>query len=489
MSAQQSIKAKDRDYLLANPAVFVPLLQRNARGWMTIFLILTDVSGLIIATGISFLLQRFVMHDSPNPEVLRELLILPIAYAIISYAGGLYPAFGLNSVEELRRQTVATCLVFLSLIGLTFITKSSFVYSRFLFLSCWSFSLILLPLNRALLRAILPHFSNWGEQVVLIGPQASAGDIAGYLNQNRWIGLKPMAIFDNIHGKVNNSEIPVMSMSRLRSFCQNKRIDSAVLIAPTSDSFFKSQDGMDDLFRRIVNIPVFAEKQWLSGMSVMEYGDLIGFEIKHNLLDRWSQAYKRGIDIALSLLGMVILSPVFLIIALLILLDSPGRIFYRQTRIGKDGKLFVMVKFRTMQINAGEVLRRYLDAHPVQKSEWEQFQKLKNDPRITNFGKFMRRFSLDELPQLWNVLKGEMSLVGPRPILPDQFSRYGKSYNFYKRVYPGITGLWQISGRATTSFERRIELDNDYVSTWSLWLDILIIAKTFWVVLMQKGAY
>ncbi|MHC1784980.1 MAG: undecaprenyl-phosphate galactose phosphotransferase WbaP [Anaerolineaceae bacterium] len=489
MGAQETVKTKKQDTIFSTPTAFVPLLQRNARGWMTLFLILTDLAGLFATIALSFVIQKFVLLSSPNPEIYRELLILPLVFVIITYTSGLYPALGLNSVEELRRQTMSTSLVFLSLIGLTFITKSSLVYSRFLFFSCWTILLVVLPLNRALLRSLLPHFSNWGEPVAIIGPYENAVDIAGYLKLNRWIGLRSAAIFDDSPQKSIRGETPLMPLKDLRDFCILKKIDSAVVISSSPELLFKSQGSYDDLFKRVVFIPLSADRPWLSGISVMEYGDLVGFEIKHNLLDKWSQAYKRVIDLVISLVGLIILTPTFLIIALILKLDSPGRIFYRQTRLGKNDRKFVMVKFRTMQINADQVLRNYLSLNPLQHKEWDQYQKLRNDPRITRFGRLLRRFSIDEFPQLWNVLKGEMSLVGPRPIVPEQFDLYGKSYSLYKKVNPGITGLWQISGRASTSFCRRVELDNTYVTNWSIWLDILILVKSFWVVVKQKGAF
>jgi Undecaprenyl-phosphate galactose phosphotransferase WbaP len=489
MSAQQTVHAKHQEYLFSSPAVFVPLLQRNARAWMTLFLVLIDLSGLFITVALSFLFQRYFLFSSPNSLVIQELLFLPLVFVAITSATGLYPAFGLNSVEELRRQTIATTLVFLSLISLTFITKSSMEYSRFLFLSCWTMSLVALPINRALLRTLLPHFSNWGEPIALIGSFEKAKEIAGYLRSNSWIGLKPVAIFDNGGKRSHSGEMPIHPLENLRTVCLYKKIDSAIIIDSSAEILFGPHESFDDLFKRVVFVPISAQRQWLSGISVMEYGDLVGFEIKHNLLDRWSQAYKRVIDICVSSVGLVLLSPLLLLFSLIIWLDSPGRIFYRQTRLGKDDRKFVMIKFRTMQINADQVLRNFLELNPDRKIEWEQYQKLKNDPRITAFGRFMRRFSMDELPQLWNVLKGEMSLVGPRPIVPDQYKRYGKPYSFYKKVNPGITGLWQISGRNDTAFSRRVQLDIDYVSNWSTWLDILILVKTIWVVLRQKGAY
>jgi lipopolysaccharide/colanic/teichoic acid biosynthesis glycosyltransferase len=146
------------------------------------------------------------------------------------------------------------------------------------------------------------------------------------------------------------------------------------------------------------------------------------------------------------------------------------------------------LKFRTMHLNADDVLRNYLEIDPELKQEWLLYQKLKNDPRITRVGKLLRRFSIDELPQLWNVLKGEMSLVGPRPIMINQTGLYGHRLDHYKRVTPGMTGIWQVSGRNRLPFEKRTEFDVQYVMNWSVWLDIYLMARTAWMVIQQDGA-
>jgi Undecaprenyl-phosphate galactose phosphotransferase WbaP len=198
---------------------------------------------------------------------------------------------------------------------------------------------------------------------------------------------------------------------------------------------------------------------------------------------------KRFIDIVLSAFGLIFLLPFFGLMALMIALDSPGSVFYRQPRLGRNGETFDVIKFRTMYQNADQILEEKLRLNPGLRNEWDYYQKLKKDPRVTRVGRVLRRFSLDELPQLWNVLKGEMSLVGPRPITTDQRELYGKSYKEYVRVSPGMTGLWQISGRNHTTFARRAELDSEYVQCWSIGLDFYILFKTIEIVFWQQGAF
>jgi len=196
------------------------------------------------------------------------------------------------------------------------------------------------------------------------------------------------------------------------------------------------------------------------------------------------------VDLVASSLALLLLSPFLGLIAALIKLDTGGRIFYRQVRVGRDGRPFLLVKFRTMhQDRADQILKEALKNDPALRQEWDTFQKLKDDPRVTRVGKILRRFSLDELPQLWNIRRGEMSLVGPRPIMLNQRKLYGDLIREYIRVTPGVTGLWQVSGRNETTFARRAELDIEYIERWSPWLDIYIMLKTLKVVLGRDGAY
>jgi exopolysaccharide production protein ExoY len=198
------------------------------------------------------------------------------------------------------------------------------------------------------------------------------------------------------------------------------------------------------------------------------------------------KAIKRAVDIAGALTFFVVCGPLYFIVALAIWLSGSGPIHYRQTRLGKDGTPFHVYKFRSMVANADQVLEEFLAKDPVARAEWDTFQKLNDDPRIIPIGKFIRRFSLDELPQFWNVLRGDMSLIGPRPCMERQRSLYGSAWAHYTAVRPGLTGLWQVSGRNNLTFAQRVALDTEYVTCWSLVLDVKILLKTFRAV-MRDG--
>jgi Undecaprenyl-phosphate galactose phosphotransferase WbaP len=224
-------------------------------------------------------------------------------------------------------------------------------------------------------------------------------------------------------------------------------------------------------------------------VSAKDMGGVLGLEVRQRLLLPGPRFAKFLIDLIATLLGGFILLPMIVIIALLIKLDSPGPIFYGQTRLGQRGEEFKAWKFRTMVQNADRVLKDYLEAHPEMNEAWQRDQKLRYDPRVTRVGRFLRRTSLDELPQLWNILRGEMSLVGPRPIVEEEIPRYKDKFSLYTKVVPGLTGLWQVSGRNNITYEERVSLDAYYVRNWSVWLDVYILARTIWVVVTGEGAY
>jgi Undecaprenyl-phosphate galactose phosphotransferase WbaP len=198
---------------------------------------------------------------------------------------------------------------------------------------------------------------------------------------------------------------------------------------------------------------------------------------------------KRGLDLLLIVALSPILLPLLLLVALLVRLSSPGAVFFSHRRIRRHGEFFSMWKFRTMCVNSAEVLENYLQSHPEARAEWLKSHKLVRDPRVTRIGTFLRQSSLDELPQLWNVLTGTMSLVGPRPIVAAEVEKYGRFFADYCLVKPGVTGLWQVSGRSRVTYPERVQLDRKYAHNWSLHRDAFILARTLSSVVNHDGAY
>jgi undecaprenyl-phosphate galactose phosphotransferase len=239
----------------------------------------------------------------------------------------------------------------------------------------------------------------------------------------------------------------------------------------------------------------FAVVPPLSGMSVLNMSaqgffshDAVLLTAPNNLQRLHARILKRCFDLAVSAILLVALSPLFGVLALMIRRDG-GPALFGQRRVGRGGRRITCLKFRTMVADADRRLADLLARDPAAREEWARDQKLRNDPRVTPVGRFLRRTSLDELPQLINVLRGEMSLVGPRPIVPDEVPRFGEDIVYYYEVDPGITGLWQVSGRNGLDYARRVQLNSWYVRNWSLWHDVTILFRTVRVVLERDGAY
>lgn len=219
--------------------------------------------------------------------------------------------------------------------------------------------------------------------------------------------------------------------------------------------------------------------------SVLEKEDIESGKMMIKIRKKIYLFIKRLFDILLSLVALIILSPLFLLVAILIKIDSKGPVFFKHKRIGKNGKIIGVYKFRSMVINAEELLKQFT---PEQKKEYEKNFKLDNDPRITKIGNFLRKSSLDELPQLINILIGNMSIVGPRPIVTKELEKYGNQKDKFLSVTPGLTGFWQASGRSDVDYDERIKMELYYIDNCSLWLDIKIILKTFVAVIKKEGA-
>ncbi len=220
----------------------------------------------------------------------------------------------------------------------------------------------------------------------------------------------------------------------------------------------------------------------------IELEERLILSLSYRVLDKRALIIKRVLDLTLGSLLAIISCPLLLVTALVIWLDSPGPIFFTHERLGLNGKKFRYIKFRTMGVGADQRLGELLKNDNYARQEYQVHHKLSNDPRITPIGKTLRKFSLDEIPQIFHVLRGEMSLVGPRPYMPSELHEMGGYSDLILKIRPGATGWWQVTGRHSTTFQQRLQLDLYYMEHWSIWLDLYIILKTVWVLLSGKGA-
>jgi len=406
---------------------------------------------------------------------------------------GLYPGYGLDNVEELRRQTytVAASLAITSIFALAF--QVGVLLSRLLLGSGFVGLLLLAPLLRHFVKWWMMRGGLWGKPVMVIG----AGDIGARLVralQREWsLGLKPIAVFDNRLAPARGSleGVPYRgTLTDAMSLARKREADTVVFAMPHArrEHLMRFINRASKSFRYVIVIPNMAGIT-TSAAVARDLAGILGVEIKHNLLNPWIRRIKRALDLLGVVAGGLLISPLVLAIVGLIKLDSSGPVFYTQHRLGKGGNHFRCWKFRTMHVDADWLLTQHLQDNSELRWEWEQDHKLRSDPRVTRAGRFLRATSLDELPQLWNVFRGEMSLVGPRPIVDGEIPKYGKVYKLYQRVTPGITGLWQVSGRNNTTYEERVALDAYYVRNWSVWLDLVILARTVGSTVLRRGAY
>lgn len=476
---------------------------RQPRFWISLMLLLADVFSFSIAAFLAIAV-RVLFNDiwrlNLFPQVVPVMLVSLVFFGLV----GLYPSVGLSAVEELRKLVSTTSMIVLAFAALSFWVRNVEEYSRLTLGLTWIFSLGLLPLVRELVRSLAIRSNFWGEPVAIIGYGKQGQWALNFFRHNNKLGLRPVVILDFNGTTHADAEVQVLqpvhhkggiiqSMDEAlfeAGLEQITGVKTALLI--TSDvpaSFLNIMAGnKPGGFHRLILIQNL-EQITSYGVTPFDFGGILGLEIHHNLLNKSQKALKRFVDIFLVVFGGILILPFLFLVAVLLKLDSRGTIFYGHSRIGKDGRRFKAWKFRTMVMDADKKLKEYLDKNPEMREEWKVSQKLRNDPRITRLGKILRRFSIDEFPQLWNVLMGEMSLIGPRPIVTDEIHHYGDLFDPYTWVRPGITGLWQVSGRSDTTYHERVSLDEYYVRNWSIWLDIYILVRTVAIVLQRKGAY
>jgi lipopolysaccharide/colanic/teichoic acid biosynthesis glycosyltransferase len=226
-----------------------------------------------------------------------------------------------------------------------------------------------------------------------------------------------------------------------------------------------------------------------SGVEAGRFGTWGDTTLSTDIYKVHTSGLKRAMDLAIAVPVVIFGSPLLIFIYALLKIFDPGPALFTQLRVGKDGRTFLVYKFRTMRVDASERLEKLLQSDPAAAAEWAEFQKLKKDPRVTTLGRILRKSSLDELPQILNIVLGEMSVIGPRPVTSAEIHRYGPDYPFYTAVRPGVLGLWQVSGRNKLTYPERVALDVKYVETWSIWADFVILLRAIPVVLFGRGAY
>jgi len=422
-------------------------------------------------------------------------LLLPISSALVmSFAIlGLYPGVGLNPIVEMRQTCCGTTVVFCVLLAAVQLNHVAFASAQWLLIAAWPVALLAVPLARAAARRLCSRGSWWGHRAVVFGHGQSGLAAFAHLQSRPWLGLRPVGIVADEcddDATAPNAPFHFGTPDIGLTIAEREGASWAILAMPDRrrDEVLRVIDQHAGAFPHIL---IMSDMEGLPSLwtCAHECGGMPGLWINDRLLMPVPRIIKRLMDLTLILLASPLVLPLMAFLAMMVKVSSPGRVCYAQQRIGLRGRRFSALKFRSMVNNADEKLKLYLANNADARAEWEADHKLRNDPRVTRFGRFLRKSSLDELPQLWNVLRGEMSLVGPRPIVEAEISKYTDRYDLYTKVMPGITGLWQVSGRNDTTYDERVELDAFYTRNWSPWLDLFILARTIKVVLFREGAY
>jgi Undecaprenyl-phosphate galactose phosphotransferase WbaP len=455
-------------------------------------LIISDLIGVMISFGAGFFLVNLYNYSAINfKSFVTYWPYLPV-FILIFQINGLYPGVSLAPSEELRHFSVSTILAHGGIIFSRYIEDQEFDFISMAFIISLVVSPVILIIMRNLMHNILSQTKLGGIPAVIFGSGPTGRLIIDRLLDSKRTGYLPALILDNTPGgNEKYREVPIIhDISIGPEIVSRFKIRMAIVAMPEL-----SQEDLAHLlnysvaaFRYSVLIPDFftVTNIW---MSVKDFDGILGFVTSHKLKMFWNLGIKRFMDLFIVIVGGIILLPLLLFIALVIKLSSPGPVLYGHRRLGKNRKYFTAYKFRSMVMNSKEVLDKLLNSDPELRKEWETNHKLKNDPRITPVGKILRRISFDEFPQLINILTGEMSLVGPRPVVDDEVEKYGKEFDRIFSVKPGLTGLWQVSGRSDTDYADRVAFDTYYLQSWSVWLDLWVLLKTVEVVIKGKGAY
>ena len=391
------------------------------------------------------------------------------------------------------KEIIRTIIIF-SIIELAIIAFSKLYFSRYVWVITWGVVLFIVPLIRILIKYFLIKIKMYSKNTIIIGAGQNAIEAYKAILSEPYLGLD-VKYFISTYEIQNSSiieSIPVIFKDTETLNLMIKKTDQIIIALEDYETEirdtwlrFLTKNG----YRFVSVVPTLRGLPLYStDMSFLFSHEIILLRINHNLAKRSSKVLKRSMDISVSFILLVMLFPALFIIWSLIYL-SGGKPFYGHTRVGLNGKLFTCWKFRTMKKNADLVLNDLLASDEQLYNQWCNDHKLKKDPRVTWLGVWMRKYSIDELPQLWNVLIGEMSLVGPRPITETELHYYQENIDYYLIAKPGMTGLWQVSGRNNVDYNTRVYFDSWYVKNWSLWNDIAILCKTIPVVIHKKGAY
>lgn len=474
-------------------SLIVSSAKRSGRAVIT--LLLTDLFSFCFSYGLAILIRWLLNPIVARPLdpfrtywllVLFNILIMFLIFVLM----GLYRGYGTTAVIELRNITQSILISYIILAFSAYLIGEGGRLSRVVFGLSLIFCLVFVPMLRFIVYNRFSRNRTWGVRVVVVASHTEYTDITSRLTNIRRLGFNPERIlcteFDPGEKK-QFKKIPVEQYSS--TVCNNIRRDG-VNIAFYSSSVLSKNDPVLMEISRVFPIVYYVLPESNLSSLWLETSDLLGrpvLKVRYHLLEKLPNLFKGIVEKILAILLLLLTLPFTLVIALLIKIENKGPIFYYQDRLGMNGKPFRLIKFRTMVQNAETILEKYLAENTNARQEYQRYRKLENDPRITRLGSFLRKFSLDEIPQMINIIRGDMNLIGPRAYMLHEMDVNDEITKTILRVKPGVTGWWQVMGRNEATFDERQRLDLYYISNWSLWLDYYILLKSGWIVLSGQG--
>lgn len=458
-----------------------------------VILFLSDYAAVVLSGHIAVNIRNyFVTYNYLKMTPFMMYFVVPFFYLCGMFLKQTY----MNRIQfwkVLERCFAAVFYGTAAIIVVLYFVKEAGNTSRFFILLNGVFVFILVIFFRYIIKRFLCHFDIFKIPILIIGGGKTAEVLVKGIKDNYGEMYKIIGILEDYEKSGKLKQYPVLGGFRdAERIIKERDINNVVIAAPglAQNDIISLVNRVQPLVHNLSIVPNLIAIP-MSGIKAERFFNekIMLLRLKNNLASPLNRWIKYSFDFICTLIGTVIISPLLLLIATWIYFDSPGPVIFKHIRIGKNGKAFGCYKFRTMCMNADKKLAELLANDTAAKVEWERDFKLKDDPRVTKVGKFLRKTSLDELPQIFNVLKGEMSLVGPRPVVEEELEKYGEYLDDYLMVRPGITGMWQVNGRSDTTYEERVHMDSWYVRNWSIWIDIMLLWRTVKSVIKCEGAY
>lgn len=397
-------------------------------------------------------------------------------------------------LETVRQIFYAVLYALITCIVALYFMEASMLASRLYVVLFGLLALFNIYVARYVLLKFLKTTNMLMKPVILIGAGKTAELVLQFFEGDLGYRYRIVGLLDDdpVSEKLPEQFLLLGKVSDAEAIIRDSGVKTVIITAPGMDSvrLEKLVAKIQPLVRDILFVPdLMMLPLGHVGVEPFYTEKVFMLSIRNNLARRRNRLAKRIFDLVATIGGGLLILPILITVAVLVGVDNKGRIIFAHRRVGRNGELFPCYKFQSMVPDAQERLEEYLAKNPDARKEWEESFKLTNDPRVTKLGAFLRKTSLDELPQLWNVLMGDMSLVGPRPIVTKEVERYGDYIREYYMVPPGITGMWQVNGRSDTTYEERVAMDTWYVRNWSVWIDLVYLFKTVKTVFTGKGAY